>query len=122
MEKEPTLSWSRRVSAAGVSSGGGWRKEEGLGGLQWKIHWEHIVQDLRNDKVDGYRAINLPGAEGTSGPAMPRCAKAPVVCWRGSGEVGRTVGEKALVVGEEGRKTESSPQVREVSGRSIGEF
>ena len=53
---------------------------------------------------------------------MPRCAKAPVVCWRGSGEVGRAVGEKALVVGEEGRKTESSPQVREVSGRSIGEF
>jgi len=91
-----SLSWSRRVSAAGVSSGGGWRKEEGLGGL--------------------------PGAEGTSGPAMPRCAKAPVVCWRESGELGRAVGEKALVVGEEGRKTESSPQVREVSGRSIGEF
>ena len=67
---------------------------------------------------------NLPGAEGTSGPAMPRCAKAPVVCWRrGSGEVGRTVvGENVLVVGEEGRKTESSPQVREVSGRSTGEF
>ena len=32
------------------------------------------------------------------------------------------VGENALVVGEEGRKTESSPQVREVSGRSAGEF
>ena len=55
---------------------------------------------------------------------MPRCAKAPVVCWRrGSGEVGRTVVEEnVLVVGEEGRKTESSPQVREVSGRSTGEF
>ena len=58
------------------------------------------------------------------------CAKAPVVCWRGSGDVGTTlweenvlaVGENALVVGEEGRKTESSPQVREVSGRSAGEF
>ena len=79
-------------------------------------------QGSRNEKVDGHWVINLPGAEGTSGPAMPRCAKAPVVCWRGSGELGRAVGEKALVVGEEGRKTESSPQVREVSGRSIGEF
>ena len=55
---------------------------------------------------------------------MPRCAKAAVVCCRrGSGEVpGRAVGEKAFVVGEEGRKTESSPQVREESGRSTGEF
>ena len=59
---------------------------------------------------------------------MPKCAKAPVVCCRrrGSGDVGMVVvvvGEKVLVVvGEEGRKTESSPQVREVSGRSTGEF
>ena len=57
---------------------------------------------------------NLPGAEWTSGPGMPRCAKAAVVCWRGSEEV--------FEVGEEGRKTESSPQLRDVSGRSAGEF
>ena len=89
------------------------------------MEWMHIVK-----KWTGAWATNLPGAEGTSGPAMPRCAKAPVVCWRGSEEVGSTVGEanvlavgeNVLVVGEEGRNTESSPQVREVSGRSTGEF
>ena len=89
------------------------------------MEWKHIVKKW----TVGW-ATNLPGAEGTSGPAMPRCAKAPVVCWRGSEEVGSTVGEanvlavgeKVLVVGEEGRNTESSPQVREVSGRSTGEF
>ena len=45
---------------------------------------------------------------------MLRCAKAAVVCWRGS--------EKVFEVGEEGRKTESTPQLRDVSGRSAGEF
>ena len=91
------------------------------GRFRWPA-MENSMGAYCQDSTKGGWAINLPGAEGTSGPAMPRCAKAPVVCWRESGELGRAVGEKALVVGEEGRKTESSPQVREVSGRSIGEF
>ena len=45
-----------------------------------------------------------------------------MVCWRGSEQVFEVGEEKVFEVGEEGRKTESSPQLRDVSGRSAGEF
>ena len=46
VEKELTLSWSRRVSAARVSSGGGGRKEEGLGGLQWRRDFDRARKEM----------------------------------------------------------------------------
>ena len=103
VEKEPTLSWSRRVSAAGVSSGGGWRKEEGLGGLQQKIQWEHIVKIQEMKRWMGnqparcrgdFRASHAQVCKGTSGllervrGAWEGCRGEGFGCWGGGEEDG----------------------------------
>ena len=98
MEIEPTLSWSRRISAAWVSSGGGWRKEEGFGGLQENIQYININSMTRNVKLlnglignqparcrGDFRSSHAQVCKGTSGLLEKRVWGGWEDCRRGEG-------------------------------------